>query len=120
MIAKDIAAGLDGTWKHESENTLYLHTTKRIRVIIEEYQPTYEGVFIPENEDYIESDKDFINEFEKSIGMQLCSDQEMKLIEALTDNVSQWSKNFEKNDQMVTIFLQNLLDKHNAKTKKYV
>ena len=118
MLAKDIAAGLDGNWNTVSDSNLYLHSTRRIRVIVEEYQPNYVGVFIPENEDYIASDKDFVNEFQKSIGSEICPAQEMQLIEAMTQDLSNWAKNFDKNDQTIVNFLQKLIDNHNEDKRK--
>lgn len=115
MLAKDIAAGLDGTWKETNSNTLYPSSTKRIRVVVEEYQPNYVGVFIPENEDCIASDIDFINDFNLSIGREMCAAQEMQLVESLVDNLSNDSKSYGKDDNSIIDFLQGLIDKHTAK-----
>lgn len=111
MLAKDIAATPEeGSWTEvKSQATLYIHAASRIKVVVEEYRPSNGGIFIDDNEDMEATDKDFIDTFMNSIGMELSAAKEIQLVQALVKNLKEWSKNSQENKEFVNKILTELI-----------
>lgn len=112
MLAKDIATTLEeGSWTEvRNKATLYIHAASRIKVSVEEYTLSNGGIYINDREDMEATDKDFIDTFMNSIGMELCAAKEVQLIQALVKKLKQSGNNSQENKEFVNKVLTDLIE----------